>query len=254
MKLQLLRNATQVLRVNDKVILIDPMLANKGTYEPFSFTGNAVRNPTADFPLNPAALEKLIDRIDAVILTHLHLDHWDLIAQEMIRKDIPIICQPWDVPQIEKNGFSNFFPVDKKLNWQGIEIFRTDGRHGTGEIGDRMGLVSGFVITENDKKLYLAGDTIWCEQVQESIATYQPDYIVVNGGGAGFVTGDPIVMDMADVIEVCRYAPKSRVFVVHLESVNHSKESRQTIKIQLSAEGLSDYCYVPEDGEVFLHT
>ncbi|MGY0039292.1 hypothetical protein [Pedobacter sp. NJ-S-72] len=52
MKLQLLRNATQVLTVNGKTILIDPMLAPKETYEPFMNTNTTLRNPLVDLPVN----------------------------------------------------------------------------------------------------------------------------------------------------------------------------------------------------------
>lgn len=252
MKLQLLRNATQVLTINEKTILIDPMLASRAAYEPFQFTGNNIKNPLVDLPMSKPELELLLHHVDAVLLTHIHLDHWDVVAQQLLRKNIPIICQPGNMSSLEQAGFNKLLPVETALAWHDIQICRTGGQHGTGETGKRMGCVSGYVITHNKETLYVAGDTIWCNEVQETLDRYQPNYIVINGGAARFMTGDPIVMNIPDVLTVCRYAPESKVYVVHLEAVNHSKESRSLIKSAIASSGFTKQCFVPEDGEVYL--
>lgn len=251
MKMRLLRNATQVLSIYGKTILTDPMLAPEASYEPFNFTDNTHRNPLVNLPVTTHDLESLLNQTDAVLLTHLHPDHWDAAAQQLIRKDIPVICQPSDVPALEQSGFTCLLPVEDVLVWEGISIYRTGGQHGTGETGQRMGKVSGYVM-DAGKKLYLAGDTIWCEEVREALDKYQPDYVVVNGGGAKFIAGDPIVMDSDDVIKVCSYAADAKVYVVHLEAVNHSQESREMVAASIAAAGLQEHCFVPEDGEVYL--
>ncbi|OCX52215.1 hypothetical protein BEL04_12075 [Mucilaginibacter sp. PPCGB 2223] len=252
MKVQLLRNATQILTVNGKTLLIDPMLAPKGSYGPFNHTGNDLKNPLVDLPVSGMEIERIIAQTDAILLTHLHLDHWDTVAQQLIPKNMPIICQPADIPVLTKAGFVNLLPLAYTLLWHGIQIIRTGGQHGTGETGKRMGIVSGYVITHGQNKLYVAGDSIWCREVKDAIDNYQPNHIIVNGGGARFITGDPIVMDINDVIKVCRYAPVAKVYVVHLEAVNHGKESRAFIKAALKSESFADRCFVPDDGEVFI--
>ena len=252
MKLQLLRNATQVLVMNGKTILIDPMLAPKGSYDAFQQTGNDTRNPLVDLPIQELELTQLLEQVDAVLLTHVHLDHWDKVAQERLPKDIVLLCQPANAEQIRQSGFTQVRPIDTVVDWEGIRISRTGGRHGTGEVGQRMGIVSGYVLEEGDDRLYIAGDTIWCEEVQEAIDQYQPSHIVVNGGGARFVAGDPIVMDIYDIFTVCAYAPAARIHVVHLEAVNHGKERRADIKAALRARGYDGHCVVPRDGEWFI--
>lgn len=239
MKLQLLRNATQVLTVSDKNILIDPMLGPKSAYDTIIMTDNGLRNPLVDLPVDP---EALIKQIDAVLLTHLHNDHWDPVARELLPKDIPLFCQAGDEYKVREAGFTNVNPIGDSIIWQGLTISRTSGRHGTGEIGTLMGKVSGYVIND----LYIAGDTIWCEDVQTAIDTYQPKHIVLNGGAAQFVKGDPIVMSIADIRKVRAYAPAAQLIIVHLEAVNHSKEGRLQIK-----EAFPDqHVRVPDDGEL----
>ncbi|WP_118953188.1 MBL fold metallo-hydrolase [Taibaiella helva] len=252
MTLRLLRNATQWLTLNGKHLLVDPMLAPKGTYPAFPGTGNDIPNPTAGLPIDAAALDSLLQQTDAVLLTHLHLDHWDTVAKEKLRKEMPILCQPADAGVIRQSGFTNVTAVDDRLDWEGISLYRTGGHHGTGEIGERMGVVSGYVLAYGGQRLYIAGDTIWCDEVKQVLDEHLPQQIVVNGGGARFETGDPIVMDIKDIRSVCAYAPEAQVYVVHLESVNHSRESRTAIRTAMAEAGLSQRCHVPEDGEVFI--
>jgi hypothetical protein len=113
----------------------------------------------------------------------------------------------------------------------------TRGRHGTGEIGEALGPVSGWVVDG----IYVAGDTIWCDEVEHALATYRPHTVVVNAGGARFNVGDPIVMDVAGVRRV-RAATDARVIVVHLEAVNHCLEPRAAYRA-------IDGVVVPDDGE-----
>ncbi|WP_212004017.1 MBL fold metallo-hydrolase [Chitinophaga sp. HK235] len=252
MTLQLLRNATQWLTINNKHILIDPMLSPQGAYPAVVGTGNEIRNPTVDLPIDKEALDTLLSQVDAVLLTHLHRDHWDLVAQERLPKNTLILCQPADADKLKETGFTNIIVIEESLNWEGISIYRTGGQHGTGDIGIRMGIVSGYVLEHAGHRLYIAGDTIWCDEVRLALDRYQPQTIVVNGGAARFETGDPIVMDIKNILEVCRYAPDARIYVVHLEAVNHSREDRNEVRAALRHAGVDGQCFVPDNGEVFL--
>ncbi|QNK65040.1 MBL fold metallo-hydrolase [Pedobacter sp. PAMC26386] len=249
MKLQLLRNATQILKINNKTILIDPMLAPKETYEAFQQTNNSLRNPLVDLPVNRDELALLIAQTDAVLLTHLHLDHWDTTAQQLLPKEITLFCQEVDAERIRENGFTNVQPIADELSWNNIRFSRTDGQHGVGETGKRMGIVSGFVIKHEQESVYIAGDTIWCEEVEMALDKYKPERIVLNGGAARFVMGEPIVMTIDDVLKVCSYAPEAMVYVVHLEAVNHGTESREEIRQAIEKYDLTLRCVVPDDGE-----
>jgi len=252
MKIQLIRNACLILSLNDKNILIDPMLAPKNSYPPIQNTSNTLLNPLVDLPLSSAELQIIISRTHAVLLTHLHNDHWDPAARALLAKDVLVYCQPADLKTICAQGFTNVFAIEKELIWEGIQIKRTGGQHGTAEIGKRLGPVSGYIICSGADDVYIAGDTIWCEEVKRSLDLFKPKHIILNGGGARFVTGDPIVMDTKDIITVCNYAPYSRKYVIHMEVVNHSAESRQLTKQVIAANNFDDQCFVPEDGEVFI--
>ena len=89
--------------------------------------------------------------------------------------------------------------------------------------------MSGFLLIDSSgRKLYIAGDTVLYEGVEQVLEGYQPDVIVLNASGARFRGGDPIVMDADDVVAVARRAPDARVVVVHLDAINHCVQGRPT--------------------------
>ncbi|MGG6313336.1 MBL fold metallo-hydrolase [Paenibacillus macerans] len=250
MKLQLIRHTALWLEYGDRRFLIDPMLGEAGAMPPIPDTPNNRRNPLV--PLPHRKEHWLRQGPDAVIVTHLHPDHWDEAAAAALPKSIPLYCQPEDEERLRSQGFTRTVPVHGQLTLDGTEISlaRTGGRHGTGEIGRRMGTVSGIVFrAPGEPALYLAGDTIWCDEVREALDRHRPDVAVVNAGGARFNAGDPITMDADDVVRVCRHAPDARVVAVHMEAINHCLVTRDDLRLRLEEKGLAQRVTIPGDGE-----
>jgi L-ascorbate metabolism protein UlaG (beta-lactamase superfamily) len=246
MRLRLIRNATLLVKAAEKCVLVDPMLDPAGAREPVEDTPNPVRNPLVELP-EPA--EIVVGGLDAVLVTHLHRDHLDDTAIRLLPKDLPVFCQPEDAERLRGHGFAEVRPVDDALEWDEIRLTRTRARHGTGEIGAAMAPVSGFVLeAPGEPVLYLAGDTIWCDEVTAALDRHRPGVAVVNAGGARFLEGDPIVMTADDVVAVARYAPYARVVAVHLEAINHCLQTRADLHQRLRDEGLTERVTVPEDG------
>jgi L-ascorbate metabolism protein UlaG (beta-lactamase superfamily) len=244
-----LRHATLIVEAGDVRLLIDPMLSVRGAMDPVKVARNNERIPLVDFPISENELKKELEAINATIVTHTHRDHWDEKAREIIDKKLPLICQPTDVEVLKGHNFKNLLPVDSSIEFNGLRIHRTDGQHGTGEIGVRMGHVSGFVIEYKKQKLYITGDTIWCSQVEQALAKHKPDYVIVNAGAARFDQGDPITMTADDVIKVCNAVPSAKVIAVHMESVNHCDLKRADLLTKLVEQKLNKQCLVPADGE-----
>jgi L-ascorbate metabolism protein UlaG (beta-lactamase superfamily) len=246
MRLRLIRNATLLVTLAGRRVLVDPMLDPAGARPPVEDTPNPVRNPLCDLP-EPAAI--VVRELDAVIVTHLHKDHLDATAIALLPKDLPVFCQPADADTLRAHGFADVRAVDDALDWDGIRITRTHGHHGTGRIGELMAPVSGFVLaSEGELTLYLAGDTVWCDEVRAALDEHRPAAVVVNAGGARFLEGDPIVMTADDVVAVARHAPGARVVAVHMEAVNHCLLTRADLHQRVHEEDLHDRVTVPEDG------
>ncbi|MEZ4971982.1 MAG: MBL fold metallo-hydrolase [Cyclobacteriaceae bacterium] len=249
--IRLLRHATLVINLGGVRFLVDPMLSPKGAMDPVQNAGNTERIPLVDLPISDQELSNILEHVDAVLITHTHRDHWDAVAQNSIEKSKPIFCQPSDLSKIKEIGFKNVTDISDKLEFQGIRINRTGGKHGTGDIGQRMGDVSGFVLTKGNSRVYIAGDTIWCDEVKNALDQYKPTYTIVNAGGAQFNAGDPITMTDLDIIEVANAHTKGKLAAVHMNTVNHCIVTRAILRERLAAKSLSNRVYIPEDGEQF---
>jgi L-ascorbate metabolism protein UlaG (beta-lactamase superfamily) len=246
MHLRLIRHATLRLEVAGRQLLVDPMLDPAGARPPVEETENDRRNPLVELPEPP---EVVVEGVDAVLVTHLHQDHFDSTAAALLPKDVPLLCQPEDVERLREHGFTDLRPVVETVELDGITVTRTPAAHGTGATGDAMAPACGYLIRHPDgRTLYIAGDTVLYEPVERVLDEHRPDVIVLNASGARFTGGDPIVMTASDVAAVARRVPGARVVAVHLDAINHCVETRADMHQCLHDEGLSERVTVPEDG------
>lgn len=183
MKIRQIRNATLVIEYGGKRLLTDPWFGPKGAIPGFEGTPNShVRNPTVDLPVS---VDELTD-VDAVILTHVHPDHWDDVAAEALPKDIPFFVQHFgDRDTIAAAGFTNVRVMTGNPEFEGIKLIKVPGQHGSDEclqaMYDALGEVSGVVLKHpSEKTLYLAGDTVFNDYVVGNLNTFRPDVVVLN--------------------------------------------------------------------------
>lgn len=255
MKLTQIRNATLKVEYAGKKFLIDPMLSKKGAFPGFPGTINShIANPTVDLPL---PLSEILD-VDAVIVTHTHQDHWDDAAKEAIPKDMPIFTQnardQWD---IQMSWFRNTWVLEERNDFGGITLNKTPGQHGRGEIleglmGDILGNVCGIVFTHpREKTLYIAGDTVWYQGVEQNLKQYKPDIMVLNSGDAKVLPNESIIMGKEDVYEAYKAAPLATIIASHMGAVNHASLSREDLRAFIVDHRMNSRVLVPEDGESY---
>lgn len=249
MKFQLIRHATVKLSINNFTILIDPMFSPKGSLDAVPNSANSFSNPLVELP---CSVDEILQDVDLVVITHLHRDHFDASAMELLPKSLPILCQPADESKLIELQFENVHPIKQRIVWKDIEFIRTDGEHGTGELMKQMGPVSGFIIkADGEPSVYLVGDSVWCSYVQEAITEYTPEIIIVNAGAAQFLTGDPITMDLNDIEQVSLSSPLSHVIAVHMESWNHCLLSKEHLANFINKNRLNNV-KVPSNGEQYV--
>ncbi|AWI04934.1 MBL fold metallo-hydrolase [Clostridium drakei] len=247
MKIQLIRHATIKLTINNKVILVDPVLSKKGTMDCIPNVSNKNKNPLIELPIS---INDIVE-IDAVLLTHMHNDHFDETAARLISKDIPIFCQAEDEMKVKEKGFRCVNAIKKVCSWNNITFNRVGGQHGKGETAKEMGTVSGYVIkNKNEPSLYITGDSVWCSEVEQALEAYVPEIIISFAGAAQLTEGGiPITMDKEDIFNICNKAPNSKVIVVHMEAWNHCMLTRKKLRNFLKDKLLLTQVNIPENGD-----
>mgnify|MGYP005989926359 CR=1 FL=1 len=249
-----IRNATLRIDYGGVRFLIDPMLSDRHSWPGFEGTVNSEeRNPLVHLPLPVAD----IINVDAVIVTHLHEDHWDEAARAALPKTLPILAQnEADADIIRGQGFADVRVLSTKSEFGGVRLIKTAGRHGTeahyGAIGHILGEVCGVVFTHpHEKTVYLAGDTIWNDDVAKVLSKHRPEVAILNTGYA-MIQGleDGIIMGTTDTLNVHKAAPGTLLIATHMEAVNHCILTRAELHAFAQSHGFADLLRTPGDGEV----
>lgn len=253
-QLQQIRNATVKISYGDTTFLIDPMLSKKGTYPGFENTYRSeLRNPLVDLPMS---VNEIIDGVDAVIVSHTHLDHWDDAAQAALPKDIPLFVQNLaDALMIRDQGFTDV-RILSKAEFNGVTLSQIGGQHGTDEmyavpgvaasLGEAMGVV---FQAEGQETLYLVGDTIWRDEVDLALADHAPQIVLINAGYAVMDGFDgSIIMGKDDVLRATQTAADATIVATHMDAINHMALTRGELRKFVQEKGIADRVEIPEDG------
>lgn len=251
-----IRNATLHIVYGDVRFLVDPMLSDRQSWPGFEGSVNSKeRNPLVHLPMTK---EEIID-VDAVIITHLHEDHWDEEARKVLPKTLPIFAQnDADAAIIREQGFSDVRVLSDTSNFKDVRLIKTKGRHGTeahyAKIGSLLGEACGVVFKKAGlKTVYLAGDTIWHERVATALKTHSPDVAILNTGYAMIVGIEGgIIMGTQDVLSVHKAVPETLLIASHMEAVNHCTVSRADLRAFAQANGFADNLRTPGDGETLI--
>lgn len=254
MNITQIRNATLHITFGDKTFLVDPMLAPKGAYPGFAGTARTeIRNPTVELPVD---IDTLLN-VDALIVTHLHEDHWDEYAARVVPKDKPIYVQnDQDAQVLRGQGFTQLSVLTENTTLGDITLRKTGGQHGSDrayavpQMAERLGDACGVIFQHADEKtLYLVGDTIWRDEVEANMQIFQPDVVVLNAGFAHVIGFGPIIMGVEDVLKTHFVLPEAQIVATHMEAINHCLLTRAALKEYAFDNQIAQFVNVPEDGE-----
>lgn len=115
-----------------------------------------------------------------------------------------------DAKILKDGGFKDIEIVTETgINFGDIQLFKTFGEHGDDivegyyrmieicGIRDVMGVV---LKHPKEKTLYIAGDTVLCDDVRKAIKKYDPEIIIINVGDARFIEGGILIMIFCTVL------------------------------------------------------
>lgn len=252
MRIEQVRNAALIIDFAGKRFLTDPWLQ-----ESEDFIGTGRKGPAARLP-KPAA--EILKDVDAYVVTHIHGDHFDLepvddwrtvAGGKRLDKDTKMFVQNEEDKRYMQ--FSGFRDVDilseEGFRYGNVELIKTSGVHGTKiPAGSVMGIV---FKAENEKTLYVAGDTIYCDEVEQALLKYRPDIVVTNACAAYSPQTGRLIMDGDDLIKIHQVLPEAVIIASHMECVRHATLTRADIRMQMEQAGIAENVKIPMDGEVY---
>jgi len=247
MKIQFIRHATLLITVENKKILVDPMLGDIGTESPYPLTANRVKNPLIPLPVEK---NSLIKNVDAVLLTHYHPDHFDREAENILAKGMLIYCQPGTDKMLKSKGFTNVQVIEDKVEFGNISISRSYVNHGEGIWLEPMGKSSSFYIETKNESLFITGDAVFDELLESSLKEIKPKIIIANAGAAQFIIGKPITLTADALKSIARLLPDTKIIADHMNTINHCKLTKDKLKEFIVEEKLTKNIFIPDEGDI----
>ena len=205
-------NATALLRIGGFTLLTDPSFLRRGQR---AYLGKGLWTKRLTDPaLEPTQLPSL----DAILLSHLHADHWDRIATATLDKDTPVVTTQEAAKALDRRGFRqtlDLTPWQRHEVTRGAETLRitsVPGEHGPGVLAKVLPPVMGSVLElvrggEVSWRGYISGDTLFRPYLAEVLQRCGPLDVVVPHLGGTRALGFTVTMDGrqgADLVELLK--------------------------------------------------
>jgi L-ascorbate metabolism protein UlaG (beta-lactamase superfamily) len=215
--------ATVLLRLGPFTLLTDPNFLHQGQW---TYIGQGLISKRRTEPaLRPADLPDL----DAIVLSHLHGDHFDRIAGRELPRDVPILTTAHAARRLERRGFRQ--PVALST-WSSQTLTRADAtltvtavpaRHAPGVVARILPPVMGSVLeyraagNARPLRIYVSGDTILHDDLTQ-IRDHYPDIdlAVVHLGGTR-VLGVLVTLDAPQGVRLLELLRPANTVPVHFD-------------------------------------
>ena len=202
--------ATTILRLGEFTLLTDPNFVRKGQRVHLGYGLSSKRRT------EPAMQPGDLPPLDALVLSHLHGDHFDRVARHGLPKDLPILTTGHAAKVLGAWGFSDTVALKTwethtlTRGGQRLTVTSAPGTHGPGPLTALLPPVMGSVVELSDMgetrlRLYVTGDTLcrpWLREVTERFGPL--DAVVAHLGGTR-VLGVLVTMDAkqgCDLVEL----------------------------------------------------
>jgi L-ascorbate metabolism protein UlaG (beta-lactamase superfamily) len=165
-------HATALLELDGVRVLTDPMLRSR-------LLRVIVRH-------SPAPDPEVAERIDAVLISHLHHDHLDFASLRRLGLGVRVIAPPGGGRVIRRRGFENVIELasGETTPVRGVEVRATDAIHDgrRHKLGPRVDAI-GYLLRTPARTVYFAGDTDLFEGMDELAGNLDAALLPIGGWG-----------------------------------------------------------------------
>jgi L-ascorbate metabolism protein UlaG (beta-lactamase superfamily) len=237
-------NATTVLRLGDFTLLTDPAFGPAGSRVHLGYGAWTKR-------LKDPELKALdLAGVDAVLLSHLHGDHFDRAARERLEPDLPIITTPQAERGLRRRHFTEVhgLPTWECHEWthgdQRLRVTAVPGRHGPGFVDRLLPDVMGTVAELRAGgrlalRLYITGDTLYHAALAQIPRHFgEIDAMIVHLGGTRLL-GLLLTMDDHQGVEITNLMRPGLTIPVHYDDYRVMKSPLADFLSRAGEHGLS---------------
>jgi L-ascorbate metabolism protein UlaG (beta-lactamase superfamily) len=240
-------NATTIIRYGGFTLLTDPNFLRRGdrAYLGYGLTSKRLKDPAMTVEELPA--------LDAVILSHLHDDHWDKVAERGLDSTLPVMTTPKAADTLVDRGFEQAQGLD---TWQREELAKGDqvlritalpGRHAPTPIRRLLPPVMGTLLefgrrgADPDLRLYISGDTLMYNGLAEIRRRYPDiDLGLVHLGGTKLLGLLTVTMDGRQGADWLDTVQCASVIPVHYDDYTVMKSPLSDFEDEVRKRGLDD--------------
>jgi L-ascorbate metabolism protein UlaG (beta-lactamase superfamily) len=215
--------ATTLVRLGGFTVLTDPNFLHQGQWSYFG-QGLFSRRRT-----EPAAQLADLPPLTAVVLSHLHGDHFDRVARRELDRDVPIVTTGHAAKSLTRSGFRSCVELgtwDTETFTDGDSTLRmtaVPARHTAGPLNMLLPAVNGHVLEYQANpgakplRIYVSGDTVYHRDLAR-IGDRFPDLDValLHLGGTR-VLGVLLSMDHKQGVDTIELLRPDRVVPIHYD-------------------------------------
>jgi L-ascorbate metabolism protein UlaG (beta-lactamase superfamily) len=234
--------ATTLLRLGSFTLLTDPNFLHRGQR---AYLGKGLWSRRLTEPaMTPAELPEL----DAVLLSHLHGDHFDRVARAELARSQPVLTTPQAARTLDRWGFDadGIRVWDTRTLVRGEESLRVTslpGIHARGLLRGLLPPVMGTLLEHSDggqvrRRVYLSGDTLTGPHL-DAIAARHPeiDVAVVHLGGTR-VLFHTVTMDDVQGVDFLQRVRPAQAIPVHYDDYKVFRSPLAHFQRRVAATGL----------------
>ena len=250
--------ATVLLRYAGFTILTDPNFLHKGDHVHLGYGLRSQRTT------NPAMEIEQLPPLDFIVLSHLHEDHFDRVAEAKLDKNIPIITTHHAAAKLKKKGFNSLQGMNA---WESFTFTKGDakvsitsmpGRHGPGILASALPPVMGSILEFKSKaektvfRLYITGDTLVYEDLHEIPKRYPDiDLALLHLGGTK-IFGILLTMDAKQGVQAIQIISPQTAIPIHYNDYTVFKSPLEDFMAAVKAAGLEERVRYLSHGENYI--
>lgn len=254
-------NATVLISYGEITVLTDPNFLHRGqrAYLGYGLVSKRRHAPAIRIEELPA--------LDAVVLSHMHGDHWDRVTQRNLDRSLPLVTTHHAAKRLQRRGFDGASGLS---TWDSHRLEKGDtvltmtalpGRHAPMPLNRLLPPVMGtmFEFGSRDgaaqRRLYVSGDTLLVDELREIPLRFSAiDAGILHLGGTRLPAGDrlpfgvTVTMDGVQGADAVEMLGLPKMIPIHFDDYGVFASPLSDFLDEMTRRGLDDRVIALERG------